>query len=242
MPFTKTHQVFEQFLQKFISGTTPKTISGEGDREFPMLPVELFTGETTDFMVRYYKRSGESSVEDVREYYPCIVIQDFVPEIDKTKVWDKNWLEGIYDSANQTREYIVLPIPMVFKYQVSAITKRHKEAGSINDWFLENFISGMPNFFEFNKMQTDSGFVADIVPYRIDTVEIDRGDGRFEYVYDFTLQTYIHAKSKSYIFVSEQDGFSGGNFMETLEKLKVSLNIGNLKDLETVLQHEFEIE
>lgn len=245
MPFFKTHQPLEQFIKQFTDGTTPKTITGEGDRTFPMLPVTLFTGEVTDFLVRYYNRSGESSIEDVREYYPCIVIQDFIPEIDRTKLWDKDWLEGYYDEVSQTRDYITLPIPMIFKFQVSAVTKRQKEKAGVNDWFLEKFMCNDPKFFEFNKLQTDDGFVADITPYRVNTTEIPRMDGRFEYVYDFILETYIHAKSKSYIFVTDEDenptGVSGGDFRDTLEKIKASLSMGNLKDLETVLQHEFEL-
>lgn len=239
--FTKTHQPVEQFINQFTKGTTVKTIPGEGDRLFPMLQIPLFTGEVSEFMVRYYKRSGESSVEDAREYYPCIVIQDFAPEIDATLLWGKEFVEGIFDEARGMREYVYLPVPMNYRFQVSAVTRRQKEASGINDWFLQRFISGTSSFFEFNKMQTDEGFVADVTPYTVKVSENPREDGRFEYVYDFTLKTYIHAKSKSYIFVSEQDGYCGGNFMDAVEKITTRLSIGNLANLNKVLQHEFDI-
>lgn len=242
MPFTKTHQPFEQFVLQFTKDTEQKPISGEGSRLFPMLPLELFTGETADFMVRYYKRSGESSAEDVREYYPCIILQDFAPEIDSSMVWDKDWIEGFYDEVRQKRDKVYLPIPMTYKFQVSAVTKRKKESSGVNDWFLANFISNAPNFFEMNRFESSEGVVADIVPYSITATELERDDGRFETVYDFMLKTFIHAKAKSYIFVSDEVGYSGGNFEDTLEKLTVALEMGNLKNLETVLQHEFYLE
>lgn len=241
MPLTKTYQVLEQFLKEFKKDSTDKPIPGEGSRVFPFIPIETMGGVTVDFLLRYYNRSGESSVEDVREFYPCIIIQDFAPEIDKSFQWGKTFVEGVYDEVNKKREYVSLPIAMNFRFQVSSVTKRKKESFGSTDWFLERFVSGGQDFFEFNKIQSEEGFVADIVPYSVNSTDIERGDGRFETVYDFTLKTFIHAKVKSYIFVPEQEGFSGGVFYDTLEKLKLSLSMGNLKDLETVLQYEFEI-
>lgn len=240
MPLTKTHQVLEQFSNEFLKLAINKPIASEGGRIFPFIGIETFGGKSTDFMVRYYKRSGESSVEDVAEYYPCIVIQDFMPEIDKSFKWGRNWVEGVYDEFQKKREIVFLPIPMEFKFQVSAVTKRKQEQMAVSDWFLSRFISGSQDFFTFNKFESEEGFVGDVVPYTISSNEVDRGDGRFEIAYDFILKTFIHTKVKNFIFVENQ-GFVGGDFQDTLEKISVSLSMGNLKDLETVLQHKIEL-
>lgn len=241
MPFTKTFQVLDQFVKEFTKESTSKPISGEGARLFPFIPIEDPTGNSVDFLVRYYKRSGESAVEDVREFYPCIIIQDFAPKINSAIQWGKDYVEGVYDEVKKQREYVYLPIPMMFQFQVACVTKRKKESKGAEDWFLGKFQYGTAKFFEFNKIVSPEGFVADIVPYSVDSTEVEREDGRFETIYDFTLETFIHARAKSYIFVNEQEGFSGGNFSDTLEKLTVALSMGNIKDLETVLQYEFEV-
>ena len=110
MPLTKTYQVLEQFLKEFKKDSTDKPIPGEGSRVFPFIPIETMGGVTVDFLLRYYNRSGESSVEDVREFYPCIIIQDFAPEIDKSFQFGKTFVEGVYDEVNKKREYVSLPI------------------------------------------------------------------------------------------------------------------------------------
>lgn len=272
MLLTKTYQVVEQFVKQFTDKATMKQLSGD-KREFPFIPINIYGDKEVDFLVRYFNRSGESSIEDYREYYPCIVIQDFPPEIDKQRLWGKNWVEGVYDEVNKKREMVILPIPMNFKFQVSCITRRKKENMGANDWFLQNFISGTQDFFTFNKVDYGDGFVGNVVPYNVDISNITREDGRFEYVYDFSIKTFIHIHQKNYIFVKEtgvnntgvvtgetgnngtasnpnpsnnqpstKSGFVGGNFMDTLEDLRVTLSMGNLKDVEAVLQHKFNFE
>jgi len=244
MPFTKTHQVPKEFFNFFLSKATKKPISGD-NRQHPMLPIELHTGGTEDFMVRYYKKGGESSAEDVREFYPCFVIQDFQPEIDKRRLWGRDYIDGIYDDVNKTTEKIILPIPFMYKFQVSVVAKRKREIDSANDWFMQNFSLHRPDCFTFNSFDTDEGKVGDIVPYRIEFTEIPREDRRFEYAYDFTLDTTIHARAKTYT-ASEEDGefngFVGGNFEDALEKIKLTLKVGDLTGLKEVVYQNFEVE
>lgn len=222
MPFFKTHEVSNAFFKFFLDQTAKKQIEGD-NREHPMLAVPLYTGETVDFMLRYYKRSGESSIEDVMEYYPCIVIQDFQPEIDKTKLYGRGYIEGMYDAINKTREYISLPIPLTYKFQVSVVTRRRKEVQGANDLFFQMFDFQVPDCFEFNRIETEEGFVADIVPYRASWGEVPREDRRFENAYDFTLDTHVHAKFKDYTY-DENLGFIGGNFRDALERINLTLH------------------
>lgn len=248
MPFFKSHEVFEQFFNVFAKDTINKKLPGDSITELPFIPIKIFTGETTDFLLKYYKRSGESSIEDIGEYYPCIVIQDFQPEINKQELWGKNYVEGVIDSLRGMRERIILPLPMIYKFQVSVVTRRHKEIHGANDWFYENFDLGEPGFFTFNKMDTEDGFVGDIVPYWTMQNDVPREDNRFECAYDFTLKTYLHAKSKSYKFVQPTTGtnptpggFQGGNFEEMIEKIKIILQMQRFSDFERILQYEFEL-
>lgn len=237
MPFFKTHEVPKGFFDLFLLETTKKVIQGD-NREHPMLPIDLYTGEQTDFMVRYYKRSGESSVEDVMEYYPCIVIQDFQPELNKTMLWGKDYVEGIVDVVSGKREIIYLPIPVTYRFQVSIVTRRLKEVQSANDWFLNKFSFNRPDCFEFNGIETDEGLVADIVPYTAQFGEVPRQDGRFEYVFDFTLDTVLHAKSKPYT-TNEDGSFAGGNFGDMVEKLTLVLNLKDYQQYKTLITENF---
>lgn len=239
MPFFKTHEVSKGFMEFFLDKSLSAKIEGDSLHEHPMIPVKVHTGETIDFMLRYFKRGGESSGEDTMAYFPCIVIQDFQPEINKALIYGKDYVEGVIDTLKGTREMIILPVPMKYRFQVSAITRRYKEAQGVQDWFLQNFDFQRPDCMEFNRIDTEDGMVADIVPYRAVFGEVPRDDGRFEYVFDFTLDTYIHAKAKSYTFVPEK-GFEGGNFEELVEKIKFTLKMQRMTDFERILQYEFD--
>jgi len=240
MPFIKTHEVGEAFFNLFLDKATQKKVAGDSLNYHPMLPVTLYSGVDKDFMVRYYNRSGESSIEDTLEYYPCIVIQDFQPELDRSIVFGKDYIEGIVDELSGKTELITLPIPMSYRFQVSSVTRRLSEVQGAQDWFLNTFNFQRSDCFEFNKLETDEGYVADIVPYSVSFANVPREDGRFEYSYDFKLSTFIHAKSKQYTF-SEEGGYTGGNFEDMVESIKFALNMKNISTFEQILQTEFEI-
>ena len=237
MPFIKTHEVPEAFFGIFLKEAVEKNIQGD-NRKHPMLSLPLHTGGNEDFMVRYYNRSGESSIEDVMEYYPCIVIQDFQPELDKRLLYGKDYVDGYLDKVSGTRELITLPLPMMYRFQVSVVTRRLKEIQSANDWFMQNFSFQRPDCFEFNTIETEEGKIGDIVPYSANFGQVPREDKRFEYSYDFVLNTFIHARAKNYSIV---DGsIEGGNFEDILEGIKFSLKMQDMKTFERILQYEFD--
>ena len=241
MPFFKTYEVSKSFFDIFLSGSVKKSVNGDSLQQHPMLPIELTTGGERDFMVRYYNRSGETSTEDTLEYYPCVVIQDFQPEIDKTQLYGIDFIEGFVDEMTGTREMIKLPIPMVFRFQVSVVTRRLKDLQSSTDWFLRKFDFQRPSWFTFNKIQTDEGEIGDVVNYTISFTEVPREDGRFEVAYTFTLKPYIHAKSSVYS-IDAQGNITGGNFQDMVEKIKISLKLKDFSTFEKILQHNFEID
>lgn len=227
----KVSDVSSQFFNLFLEETVEESIVGD-TRVHPMLQIPT----TQKTMVRYYKRSGESSVEDLKEYYPCIVIQDFKPKVNKEIVFGKDWMEGVIDTIKKQVEIVYLPVPMIFRYQVSSITGRRKDDEVIYDWFLSKFSFNVPASFEFNKFTTqDYGYVADFVPYKCSFSEIPREDGRFESVYDFELKLFLHAKSKKATFV-QGVGFSGGNFGDYLDKIDLVLYSNAISNVENLLR------
>lgn len=246
MPFIKTHEVSEGFFKEFLKETTKKTIQGD-NREHPMVSISLLTGEIKDFMVRYYNRSGESSMEDVMEYYPSIIIQDFQPELDKSRLWGKDYIEGIIDEISGTRELITLPIPLIYQFQVSVVTRRLKEIQGANDWFFNKFSFQRPDCFQFNELETEEGIAADIVPYTVEFNQVPREDRRFEYSYTFRLTAFVHAKAKEYDFVipvggTEDDGtFVGGTFKDMIQKIKSTLEVQDYSTFERIVQNNFEL-
>lgn len=240
MPFFKTYEVSKSFFDLFLKNSTKKSVIGDSLNQHPMLPIGLTTGGYKDFMVRYYNRSGENPTEDTLEYYPCIVIQDFQPEIDKTQLYGIDYVEGAIDELTGTRERIALPIPMMFKFQVSVVTRRLKDLQSSTDWFLQNFDFQRPGFFQFNSIDTEEGSVGDVVRYNCDFSEVPREDGRFEVAYTFTLKPYIHAKSKTYN-IDPNGNITGGNFGDMVEKIKLSLKLKDFSTFEKILQYNFEL-
>lgn len=240
MPFYKTHEIPQEFSKIFLEQCAKLPLAGDNRLHF-MLPVPLHGGGTENFMVRYHNRSGASSVEDIAEYYPCIVIQDFQPELDKTKLWGKDYVEGIFDEVNSMVEVITLPIPLICRFQVSVVTKRLKEAHSAMDWFFNNFNFQRPGSLLMNKVASEEGDVGDVVQYSATFGEVPREDNRFEYAFTYELDTYIHAKSKPYMYNAD-DGFVGGNFYEAIEKIKLSLIIRDYSEFANVIKENFSID
>lgn len=179
MPFYKAHELPREFFNLFLSKATEKKIVGD-NRMHPMLPISLLTGETEDFLVRYFNRSGESGTEDLMEYVPCIVIQDFQPELDRSRLWGKDYVEGYFHAESSMREIIDLPIPLRQNFQVSVVTRRLKEIQGSQDWFYNNFTLNRPSWFLFNTVDTEEGKVGDVVPYRVDMQNVQRDDTLFK--------------------------------------------------------------
>ena len=234
MPFYKPYEVTKEFVNIFLEGTIQSPMDGDSERQsFPFLVLDDgYTGRDIKALVRYYKRSGESAVEDFQEYYPCIVIQNFMPEIDKSRVWGKGTVEGAINEIEGTTELISLPIPLKYRYQVSAVTKRQSDIEAIFAWFLERFtyeVGG--DCLELNKIVSpEHGIIADIVPYTFNFHEVERmNDKRFEYVFTFTLMPWVHLrKPKNLPYICDilvslqQQGISGAT-NTFVEKFNINL-------------------
>lgn len=232
MPFFKAHEIPNAFFKIFLDKAEEKLITGDY-RQHPMLTIPLSTGADEDFLVRYFNRSGESGVEDFMQYFPCIVIQDFQPELDKSRLWGKDWVEGYYHNATSMREVISLPIPLKYQFQVSVVTRRLREIHGSQDWFYQNFTFNRPDCFIMNGLETEEGLVGDVVPYQVELQNVPRDDNRFENSYMFTLDTYLNAQHRDYIIQDDDDIVGGvvigGNFQDAIEKVKLSLNVMDLK-------------
>lgn len=249
MAFTKTQDIPRCFMELFYTPAVKKPVKGD-NREFPMLAINKTDGGYKDFLVRYYKRGGSNRLEELKAIYPCIVIQDFQPEIDTSIVFAKNWVEGAVDEIRGRREKIYLPIPVTCRFQVSAVTDYLKDIQASNDWFQRNFTFSGAGFFLFNKQQTALGLAGDVVRYKAEFEDVPRDDFRFEYSYTFELFGFLHAQFKNYYYDEIKDEFINGDpetkepdgtdsFEDMLESLKVSLYASNILGTNKVLQHNF---
>ena len=117
---TSLHQPLEQFVKQFMDKSTPMTLDTD-DSVQPFIPLTTHSGDSFNALLRYFSRGGETSVEEFSEYYPCVVIQDFQPSLDSTRMRGIDFLDGFYDPINHKviKEY--LPIPYKFRFQVSSI-------------------------------------------------------------------------------------------------------------------------
>ena len=249
MAFTKTQDIPRSFMELFYKPAVKKPIKGD-NREFPMLAIKRKDGEDKDFLVRYYKRGGSNQLEELKAIYPCIVIQDFQPEIDTSIVFAKNWIEGAVDEIRGLREKIYLPIPVTYRFQVSSVTDYLKDIQAANDWFQQNFTFSGTGFFLFNKQQTALGLAGDVVRYKSEFEEVPRDDFRFEYTYTFELFGFLHAQFKNYFYDENTGEFVNGDpetktpdgtesFEAMVERLKLSLYASNILGTNKVLQHNF---
>lgn len=236
MPFLKTREVPNEFFNLFLNRATDKQIIGD-NRFHPMLPITV-KEETKDFLVRYFNRSGESGVEDLMEYVPCVIIQDFQPELNRTRLFGMSYETGYFDKDTNKLEKIYLPIPYTYRFQVSAITGRLSDNYAIQDWFNEEFLFNSNGFFMMNQLLTEEGTIGDVVPYIVEMQDVPREDNRFESSYMFTLQTYLHAKAKNYS-IDDAGNIIGGNFEDVYQKLSLKLSQRDLKGYKELLHEEF---
>lgn len=238
---TNLHQPLEQFFKQFDKHAIYRELNNDGST-YPFIPLTNYSGDEFLALLRYYSRSGESSVEDLHEYYPCIIIQDFQPTLDSSRISGVDWIDGFYDPINNKTIKEYLPIPFKFKFQVSCVTRRKNHDMAMQDWFLKNFIGATNNFFIFNEVKVgDSDFIGDVVQYKISQNELTRDDGRFELVYDFEFSTFIYSRAKSYIFVSDDEGYAGENFSDAMRMVKVNLLGRQYDSVENIINNTFDL-
>lgn len=237
MPFIKTDDLPREFFKYFLDRATDKKIEGDG-RLHSMIPIKISEEITKDFMVRYFNKSGEAGTEDLFEYVPCIIIQDFKPELNRSLLFGTSHTTGYYIKESKQLEKIYLPIPMTYRFQVSVITGRNTENYRAQDWFNEEFTFNSPDFFLFNQLETDEGVIGDVVPYILDMQDIPRDDNRFECAYTFSMKAWLHAKAKNYTIGA--DGVpEGGDFEDTYNQIALSLSVRDLEGYKKLVYENF---
>lgn len=202
MELVSTQDVTREFIKVFLEGTTLKTLAGE------QVPFHVLTkgAGTIDVLVRYFNRGGATGVTELPEYYPVIVIQDFPPELNKSLVRVKDWVEGAVDIETGKVEKLNFPIPMTFRYQVSIVTSKKTDSDVITDLMYKKFGAGALNeCFLFNKVNfVEHGDVGLPVPYSSMVKQINREDGRTEWAVDYTLKTFVHLRPVEWVDYIEQ--------------------------------------
>lgn len=216
MPFFRSQEVKDQFYLTFLNEAVQTPLFG-----MPQYFIAAMGVGFPNILLRFFNRGGASQVEQFHEYYPCIVIQDFVPELDRQRLVPKDWVEGAVNYADSEVQKVYLPIPFNFRFQVSAVVDNTTHMASIFDWFVRKFeaIDGQ-GFFLFNKVDSpDFGLLGDVVPYTVNYTSLERNDGRHEYVFDFTLKTNLDLKPAEWHTMVEEINLGlhqkGDSFIET---------------------------
>ena len=143
--------------------------------------------------VRYAKKSSDDySEEQDKQIYPCIAIQDYVPNPKQEWYIDMHpYFGGISEDGFKAFLYD-RPIWMEFRFDVSTATKSYYENIALRDLFLRKFQSNIR--FLFNKKLSGDDEVGDVVPYTIRATDIPRNDGVFETNYEFTLSVWLYVR------------------------------------------------
>lgn len=143
--------------------------------------------------VRYAKKSSDDySEEQDKQIYPCIAIQDYIPNPKQEWYIDMHpYFGGISEDGFKAFLYD-RPIWMEFRFDVSTATKSYYENIALRDLFLRKFQSNIR--FLFNKKLSGDDEVGDVVPYTIRATDIPRNDGVFETNYEFTLSVWLYVR------------------------------------------------
>lgn len=194
MPFFKSSEVKDQFYLVFLDEATQSPLYGMPQFFLTLSDID---GAETSALLRFFNRSGASKVEDFHEQYPCVVIQDFAPEIDRARLLPREFVEGAANTDTWEVQKVYLPLPFNFRFQVSAVADNSRDINIMFDWFARYFEVVQGNgFFTFKReLSPDFGEVGEIVPYTLNYSNLERGDGRYEYVFDFLLKANLHLKS-----------------------------------------------
>lgn len=196
MEFVNPHEVDREFYNLFLGQATPDTLGNEvGDH--PFITIQDFLGDSHKFLVKYAKRSGRRRYQDIDDYYPCIVIDNITPVVDKSRgSFGKGYDVGNYDFGTEEASIIYFPIPLNFEYQVTLVTDRESQNNAGVKWMLEQFrFEAQQPCFCMNKTITiDGDTLGVVVPYRAQVATVPRDDMRFQTDYTFTLKTYVHLR------------------------------------------------
>lgn len=171
--FTTIEQVHEEFFKLFFK-----------------YQIKV-SGEQKDIHFRYAKKSGiDYAEEQENQVYPCIVIQDYTPELKEEWFVDlKKYLGEL--SEDGLKGYLYQrPVWMEFRYDVSICAKSYFEYKALQQSFFNKFFT--QERFILNKTDIENGGqVGDIVPYEVTATDIPRMDGVSETNYEFTLSVWL---------------------------------------------------
>lgn len=202
-----------EFIKHFLDMSFYKKVSTH-PTEQPYLQMPDYKGGLVEMLLRYYKKGDAFAVEDGAIEYPSVTIHDFTPTINEKLKYPIEYVESM---AWETLEgskvgaKVYLPIPMIYMFQVSAITKVHKHIEAAQNWFYDKFSIGFNGAgFLFKKVETPYGDLGIPVPYKAEMVESERPDRKFELDVTFTLYPFVHIKKE----ITE----------ETVESIELILN------------------
>jgi hypothetical protein len=139
----------------------------------------------------------KARLKRLKSFYPCIVIQNFAPELDRTRALAKEDILGATNNAGTQTQQDYLPIPFTFKYVISAVSRRKKEIDAIHEWMISTFdFQRTYGHLMFKKTTTTfDGDLGVVVPFTSRISDVPRSDGRFEYSYFMDLKPSIHIKT-----------------------------------------------
>jgi hypothetical protein len=240
MALKSIREVYAGFFGEFTKGSTSEYLPSGSMKQHPLQLLD--SGNKA--LIRYFQRSGEKGLEEVAGYYPCVVIQDFAPTIDTSLVFSREYIDGYFEPITGQAEKVYLPVPMEFTFQVSAVADTFGDKIALYDWMMNRFNFTRNKSFEFNKVETPDGlFNADIVGYKVSVSNTDREDGRFEYTYNFTLNAFIHYRSKATVLDTDIDTgdtfVNNENYADAVAQIKISLYNKDFITFERVLTKEF---
>jgi len=178
------HNVDTNFYEQFcgVGLTTPQ--------------ITLTTHRGVEFIcpIRFARKSAEYMVEDSKEQYPVISIQNYTPKVNANLFTDRPFKryapeksEGGLVAGYLYKDFF----PLQFIYDVSIACKSESEWDAVKWYFFRNHTTESSKVFKFN-LQTIAGEeIYDPVGYSMETIDVFRTDGVFETNFKFTVNPWV---------------------------------------------------
>lgn len=153
-----------------------------------ILPIK---GVDTSIYYRYYKKSSENYVEEEEQKYPCIIVQDYTPKPREDWFIDLREEMGETSVDGLTMKMYRKPMALTFNYDVSICSKSYNSQSALKNYFTREYLN--KTAIILNKVDMGiMGEVGDVIPLRVDIMDIPRTDGVFETNYNFKLDAWVH--------------------------------------------------
>ena len=195
--FTRVEDVPKAFISHFLEMSEYKSQQLQ-PVEQPYIRVTTYKESDLYVLIRYYKKGDRFSSEESLIEYPSITIQNFAPVInDKIKYPVEYLEEGFYTNTSGVKvgTKVFLPIPFLYRFQLTGVTKLHFEQEAIQNWFYKNFSIGfMGAGFLFRSEETDYGKIGIPITYKASMEQSDRPDRKFQVDVTFNLTAFVHVK------------------------------------------------